>query len=185
MTAIAIITSTTRPGRKSLAVANWVKELADSHGNAEYTVVDIADFNLPVMDEPNPPAMQQYTRNHTKAWSAEISKYDGYIFVAAEYNHAATPALTNALSFLKNEFANKAAGFVSYGSVGGARAVENLRLIMAELQVATVRTGTYLSLFEDFENFTTFTPRDMHEATVKETLDQVVAWSGALSALRK
>jgi NAD(P)H-dependent FMN reductase len=105
-----------------------------------------------------PPALGQYSQPHTLRWAEKIASFDGYVFVTPEYNHSTSGALKNAIDFLYGEWNNKAAGFVSYGSVGGARAVEHLRLIMGELQVADVRAQVALSLFTDFENFSVFTP---------------------------
>ena len=102
-----------------------------------------------------------------------------------EYNHGTSGALKNAIDYLYREWNNKAAGFVSYGSVGGTRAVEQLRLVMGELQVADVRAQVTLSLFSDFENFSVFKPMPTHEKSVNVMLDQVIAWGGALKALRK
>jgi NAD(P)H-dependent FMN reductase len=185
MNRIAIIIGSTRPGRNGEAVARWVYEIASKRSDAEYELVDIAEFNLPLLDEPVPPSMGQYTKEHTKAWSAKIASFDGFVFVTPEYNHATSGALKNAIDFLYNEWTNKAAGFVGYGSVGGSRAVENLRLILSELQIAHVRNQVALSLFTDFENYSVFKPASHHEPLVNNMLDQVVAWSGALKPLRK
>jgi NAD(P)H-dependent FMN reductase len=184
MIKIAIIIGSTRPGRKADSVAKWVHEIAKKRGDAEYEIVDIKDYNLPLLDEPVPPSMGQYSQPHTKAWSAKIAAFDAYVFVTPEYNHSTSGALKNAIDYLYNEWNNKAAGFVGYGSSGGTRAVENLRLIMGELQVADVRGQVILSLFTDFENFTVFKPASMHEKSVNAMLDQVVAWGGALKTLR-
>jgi NAD(P)H-dependent FMN reductase len=184
MIKVAVIMGSTRPGRKAADVARWVHGIACKRSDATYELVDIQDFNLPLLDEPVPPLMGQYSKDHTKAWAAKIDQYDGFVFVTPEYNHGISGALKNAIDFLYKEWNNKAAGFVSYGSIGGARAVESLRLVMGELQVATVRAQVMLSLFTDFENFTTFKPAAMHEQEVNAMLDQVVAWSGALQALR-
>jgi NAD(P)H-dependent FMN reductase len=184
MIKVAIIIGSTRPGRKADSVANWVHEIAKKRGDAEYEIVDIKDYNLPLLDEPVPPSLGQYSQPHTKAWAARIASFDAFVFVTPEYNHATSGALKNAIDFLYREWNNKAAGFVGYGSAGGARAVENLRLIMGELQVADVRAQVMLSLFTDFENFTLFKPAAMHEASVKAMLDQLVAWGGALKTLR-
>ena len=147
--------------------------------------MDIKDFNLPLLDEPMPPSMGQYTHDHTKKWSAKIASFDAYVFVTPEYNHATCGALKNAIDFLYREWVNKAAGFIAYGGVSGARAVENLRLIMGELQVATVRAQVGLSMFTDFENFSVFKPAPMQEKAVNSMLDQVIAWGGALKTLRE
>jgi NAD(P)H-dependent FMN reductase len=185
MLKVAVIIGSTRPGRKAEAVARWVHGIATKRADAEFEVVDIQDFDLPLLDEPAPPSMGKYTRPHTRAWSAKIASFDAYVFVTPEYNHATSGALKNALDYLYREWNNKAAGFVGYGSVGGTRAVEQLRLVMGELQVADVRAQVALSLFTDFENFTTFKPAPMHEKSVNTMLDQVIAWGSALKTLRK
>lgn len=186
MTKIGIIIGSTRPGRNGEAVARWTYDIAKKRNDAEYELVDLADFNLPIYDEPIPPAMgQPYSKAHTKAWSEKIASFDGYVFVTPEYNHATSGALKNALDFLFLEWNNKAAGFVGYGSLGGSRAVENLRLILGELMIADVRAQVALSLRDDFENYSVFKPQPHQEATVGTMLDQVVAWSGALQTLRK
>jgi NAD(P)H-dependent FMN reductase len=185
MLRIAIIIGSTRPGRKAEAVGKWVYEIAQKRSHAEFELVDIKDFNLPLLDEPMPPIMGQYTQHHTKTWSAKIASFDAYVFVTPEYNHGTSGALKNAIDFLFAEWNNKAAGFVSYGGAGGARAVEQLRLVMAEVQIATVRNQVLLSMFTDFENFSVFKPAPQHEKSVNAMLDQVIAWGSALKALRK
>lgn len=181
---VAVILGSTRPGRIGEAVARWVHEIAARRSDAEYELVDIKDYNLPLLDEAVPPSRGQYSHQHTKLWSAKIDAFDAYVFVTPEYNHATSGALKNALDFLYREWNNKAAGFVGYGSAGGARAIENLRLIMGELQVADVRAQVILSLATDFENFSTFKPAARHEQAVGAMLDQLVAWGGALKTLR-
>lgn len=185
MLKIAIIIGSTRPGRKAEAVARWVHDIATKRSDAEFELVDIQDFNLPLLDEPVPPAMGQYSKPHTKAWAEKIGAFDGYVFVTPEYNHSTSGALKNAIDFLYREWNNKAAGFVGYGSAGGTRAVEQLRLIMGELQVADVRAQVALSLHSDFEHYTVFKPGAHHEKSVNTLLDQVIAWSGALRTLRQ
>ena len=184
MLKVGIITGSTRPNRKSLDVAKWVLEVAQKRGDAEYELVDIKDFELPLLDEPMPPSMGQYQHPHTKRWAAKIQSLDAFVFVSPEYNHGIPAALKNAIDFLFAEWRNKAAGFVSYGGASGARAVEHLRLVLAEVQVATVRAQVLLSLFHDFEHFTTFKPGASHEKSVATLLGQVVAWGGALKQLR-
>jgi NAD(P)H-dependent FMN reductase len=184
MIKIAIVIGSTRPGRKAEAVARWVHGIANRRNDAEFEIVDIQDFNLPLLDEAIPPSMGQYSKAHTKAWAAKVAAFDAYVFVTPEYNHGPSAALKNAIDYVYAEWNNKAAGFVSYGSAGGARAVEQLRLVMGELQVADVRAQVMLSLFTDFENFSTFKPAAMHEKSVNTLLDQVIAWGSALKTLR-
>jgi NAD(P)H-dependent FMN reductase len=185
MIKVAIIIGSTRPGRKAEAVARWFHDIAKTRTDAEFELVDIKDFNLPLLDEPAPPAMGKYTKPHTQAWAAKIDSFDAFVFVTPEYNHGPSGALKNAIDFLFREWNNKAAGFVSYGSSGGARAVEQLRLVMGELLVADVRKQVLLSLGTDFENFTVFKPAPRHEKSVHGMLDEVIAWGTALQSLRK
>src|SRR6187455_3735437 len=184
MLKIAIIIGSTRPGRNGEAVAKWVYEIAQKRSDADFELVDIKDFNLPLLDEPVPPSMGQYSKPHTKTWAAKIGSFDGYVFVTPEYNHGISGALKNAIDFLFAEWNNKAAGFVSYGGAGGARAVEQLRLVLAEVQIATVRNQVMLSLRDDFENYSVFKPREFHEKAVGQVFDQVIAWGSALRPLR-
>lgn len=184
MIKIAVVVGSTRPGRKADAVAKWVHGIAAARGDAEYEVVDVRDYGLPLLDEEIPPSMGRYRKPHTKAWAARIAPFDAFVFVTPEYNHGTSGALKNALDFLYAEWNNKAAGFVSYGSAGGTRAVEQLRLIMGELQVADVRAQVMLSLREDFKEFKTFAPRPHQADAVGPMLDQLVAWGAALKPLR-
>ena len=181
---VGIIIGSTRPGRKAEDVARWIHGIAQARGDARFELVDIKDYNLPLLDEPIPPSMNQYRHEHTKRWAAKIGALDAFIFVTPEYNHGISGALKNAIDFVYPEWNNKAAGFVGYGSAGGVRAVESLRLVMGELQVADVRAQVMLSLFTDFENMSTFKPADHHANSVKTMLDQVIAWGGALKRLR-
>ncbi|MUN41647.1 NADPH-dependent FMN reductase [Actinomadura litoris] len=185
MTRIGIVLGTTRPGRVGPQVANWVQRTAREHSGTEWETVDIADYDLPLFDEPRSPLMGDYEHPHTRKWSAKIAEFDGFVFVTPEYNRSIPSALKNAIDYLYAEWTNKAAGFVAYGSnVGGARAAEHLRLIAAGLHIATVRTQLNLSLISDFESFTTFVPTDRHTATLHQMLTEVIAWSGALAPLR-
>src|ERR1700686_4288937 len=127
MLKVGIIVGSTRPGRKAAAVAKWVHDLLKSRKDAEFEIIDIEDYKLPLLDEPVPPSMHQYSKTHTKTRSAKIDSLEAFIFVTPEYNHTVSAALKNAIDFLFHEWNNKAAGFVGSGSVGGARAVECLR----------------------------------------------------------
>ncbi len=185
MIKIGIIVGSTRPGRKADGVARWVLEQAKKRGDAQYEIVDIEDFKLPLLDEPVPPSMGKYSKPHTLAWAQKVASFDAYVFVTPEYNHAPSAALKNAIDYVYAEWNNKAAGFVSYGaSASGGRAVEHLRLIMAELQIADVRAQVMLSLYNDFESFTTFKPNPIHETSLSTMLDQLVAWGTAMKTMR-
>ncbi|MFE0554912.1 NADPH-dependent FMN reductase [Paenibacillus sp. NPDC058910] len=174
---IGIILGSTRQGRLSPQVGEWVKRIADERGDANYEIVDIADYKLPLLGEAD--ATEQAT-----AWNNKLNTLDGFVFIVQEYNHSISASLKNALDFAREPWNNKAAGIVSYGSVGGARAAEHLRGILGELSVADVRVHPALSLFTDFENGSVFKPADLHLVNLNGMLDQVLAWSGALKTLR-
>jgi NAD(P)H-dependent FMN reductase len=175
---IGIILGSTREGRLSPQVGEWVKSLSDKRGDANYEIVDIKDFDLPFLGttDGSEPGIAK--------WNEKIGSLDGFIFIVQEYNHSITGALKNALDMAREAWFNKAAGIVSYGSVGGARAAEHLRGILSEQSIAHVRTHPALSLFTDFENAQTFKPAEMHEGTVNEMLGQLVSWANALKTVR-
>src|SRR5450432_3974535 len=185
MLKIAIIVGNTRPGRKGETVAKWAYEIARKRKDTNFALLDLATFELPILDEPMPAASGSYSHPHTTTWSAAIASFDGYVFVTPEYNHGTSGALKNAIDFLYHEWTDKAAGFIGYGYAMGARAIENLRLVMASLQVATVRPQVGLSLAADFEHGTVFKPTETQEKNLNTLLDHVIAWSGALKVLRR
>ncbi|MGP8001849.1 MAG: NADPH-dependent FMN reductase [Streptosporangiaceae bacterium] len=185
MTRIGIILGSTRPNRNGEQVARWVYDIASRRSDAEFELVDLRDYPLPHLDEPLPPSMGQYQNEHTRQWADKIASFDGFVIVTPEYNHSTSGVLKNAIDYLYAEWNNKAVGFVSYGSVGGARAAEQLRLIAGELQMADVRQQVALSLLTEFENFSVFKPGDYNRAALDTLLDQVIAWSAALAPLRQ
>src|SRR6476619_1316002 len=149
---IAVILGSTRPGRRGEQVARWVVAQATHRSDATFELVDLLDHPLPHLDEPLPPNMGQYQNPHTQDWAATIARFDGFVFVTPEYNHSTSGVLKNAIDYLYPEWSNKAAGFVSYGALGGTRAIEHLRAILSELQVAHVRQQLSFSLLNDFRN---------------------------------
>jgi NAD(P)H-dependent FMN reductase len=185
MSRIGIILGSTRPNRNGEQVARWVLEIAARRDDAEFELVDLRDYPLPHLDEPLPPSMGQYQNEHTKQWADKIASFDGFVFVTPEYNHSTSGVLKNAIDYLFAEWNNKAAGIVSYGGVGGARAAEHLRLVLGELQIADVRQQVALSLLTEFENFSVFKPGAYNHAALDTMLDQVIAWSNALAPLRQ
>jgi NAD(P)H-dependent FMN reductase len=181
---IAIILGSTRPGRNGKAVADWVVEKASARTGADYELIDLLDYPLPHLDEALPPSMGAYAGEHTKAWAAKIAAYDGFIFVTPEYNHSTSGVLKNAIDYLYGEWNNKVAAFVSYGALGGARAIEHLRGISSELQMAHVRQQLSFSMFTDFENFSVFAPGPQHDDAATLLFDQLESWTGALKSVR-
>jgi NAD(P)H-dependent FMN reductase len=185
MIKVGIIVGSTRPGRHADSVARWVYEKARKRTDAQFEIVDIKDYNLPMLNEPIPPSQGKYSQAHTREWARKVASFDAYLFVTAEYNHTLPAALKNALDFVYAEWNNKAAGIVAYGaSASGSRAAEHLRQVLGELQVADVRAQVLLSLYTDFENFAAFKPNPVHEANLAAMLDQVVAWGEALKGVR-
>lgn len=174
---IGIILGSSRPGRVSPQVGEWVKQIADKRGDANFEIVDVADYNLPFYGDIS--GEQQVID-----WKEKMNSLDGYVFITAEYNHSITGVLKNALDSARDEWYDKAAGIVSYGSSGGVRAAEHLRGILAELRIADVRTQPALSIFTDFENFNLFKPASLHEKQVNDMLDQVISWTSALKSVR-
>jgi NAD(P)H-dependent FMN reductase len=178
MLKIGIILGSTRQGRVSPQVGEWVKGIADQRTDAEFEIVDIADYQLPFL------GTTDGTEPGIAAWNEKLASLDGFVFVVQEYNHSITGALKNAIDFAREAWYNKAAGIVSYGSTGGARAAEHLRGILAEVKVADVRTHPTLSLFTDFENMSEFKPQELHLDNVTSMLEEVVTWSTALKTIR-
>ncbi len=174
---IGIILGSTREGRVSPQVGKWIKEIADKRNDANYEIVDIKDFKLPLLGESN-------DQTGVMKWNEKLNQLDGFVFIVSEYNHSISGALKNALDSARDAWNNKSAGIVSYGSTGGARAAEHLRGILGELQVADVRTHPTLSLFVDFENFSVFKPQALHLDNVNLMLDQVNNWAKALKTVR-
>lgn len=182
---IAIILGSTRPNRNGKAVADWVVAQTAGRTAARYTLVDLVDFPLPHLDEPIPPSLGNYVGEHTKAWADTIASYDGFVFVTPEYNHSTSGVLKNAIDYLYAEWNNKTAGFVSYGSVSGARAVEHLRGVMSEVQVAHVRQSVGFSIAHDFEDYSRFTPNPRAGDQLDIMLDQLESWTAALKGVRE
>ncbi|WP_228001085.1 NADPH-dependent FMN reductase [Nocardia australiensis] len=184
MTKIGIILGSTRPNRKGPQVAQWVMDTASQRGDAEFELIDLRDHPLPHLDEPMPPMFGPSVHAHTRAWAERIAPCDGFVVVTPEYNGGVPGVLKNAIDHLCREWTDKAVGFVSYGVSGGARAVTQLRVVCGTLGMADVSPPVEVSLLTDFENHTTFTPRDHHVAALNKTLDQLIAWSAALAPLR-
>ncbi|NUR03741.1 MAG: NAD(P)H-dependent oxidoreductase [Streptomyces sp.] len=184
MVRIGIILGSTRPHRNSEQVARWVRETASRHEGATFDLVDLRDFPLPHFDEQYPPVFGKYENEHTKQWANTIASFDGFIIVTPEYNHSIPGVLKNAIDYLFAEWTNKAVGFVSYGGSGGARAVEHLRTIAGNLEMADVRQQVTLNLMTEFEDFTVFKPGDYNLEALETMIGQVVSWSAALLPLR-
>jgi len=192
---VGIVVGSTRPGRRAAAVAEWVERVTRRHpefaaGSASVAMVDLAEQSLPLLDEPAPAMFGNYLHSHTRRWSELISSFDALVIVTPEYNHSVPAALKNAIDFLYAEWNDKAVGLVGFGVQGGTRAVDHLRLVLAEVRAVVVPTQISLSVFTEFD-FTGFDladptaagvlrPGDGQESTVTTMIDEVLAWSKAM-----
>jgi NAD(P)H-dependent FMN reductase len=180
---IAIIVGSTRPGRNGAAVAAWIHQQAAGRAAATYELVDLEDAGLPLLDEAVPALAGRYAHQHTKDWAATVARFDGFVLVTPEYNHSTSPALLNALDYVYGEWNNKAVGFVSYGTSYGVRAVEHLRGVVGELQMADIRNQVRFALPGDFPD-RVFTPAPQHASQTLDLFDQLELWAGALRTVR-
>lgn len=142
---IAIVVGSTRAARFADAPTQWIAKIAKTHADIDVEIVDLRDWPLPFFDEVASSAWAPSQNEVAQRWQKKIAEFDGFIFTAAEYNHAPTGVLKNAIDYAANEWNKKPAGFVGYGSVGGARAVEQLRLIAVELQMAPVKSAVHIA----------------------------------------
>jgi NAD(P)H-dependent FMN reductase len=146
-----IIIASTRPGRVGLPVAQWFHERGLAFGGFDIDVVDLAELNLPFMDEPRHPRLRQYTHQHTKAWSARVDAADAFVFVMPEYNYGFNAPLKNAIDYLHHEWAYKPAGFVSYGGVAaGTRAVQMFKSVVSTLRMFPVVEAVAIPFVQQF-----------------------------------
>lgn len=188
MTKIGIVTGSIRDTRINLGVAEWIKSFADKKelSGVEFEILDIKETGLTNFKEDFPPLMlEEYPSEKQSQWSKKVSAMDGFIFVTPEYNNNISSALKDHLDYLGIEWHHKAAAIVSYGSTLGIASAFALRATLANLKVAVVEPQGAFSLFNDFENMTTFKPLEVHNKRIGEMIDDVVAWSTALKSVRK
>ena len=181
---LKIIIGSTRPGRVGPTVATWVADTAKAHGGFDAELVDLAEFNLPLLDEPNHPAMQDYQHDHTKAWSAKIADADAFVFVTPEYDSFPPASLVNALQALSLEWAHKVAGTVSYGGVsGGLRASQELRTLMGNGNMMALPQVVPVPFFPNQIENDSFKPNDQMNSGLGGLLDELQKWATALKPL--
>ena len=148
---LAIVIGSTRPGRVGPKFAEWFRERAAAHGSFDVELIDLAEVNLPLFDEPKQPRLHQYVHQHTIAWSLMVTRVDAFVFVTPEYNFGYNAALKNAIDYLSTEWADKAAGFVSYGGVAaGTRAVQQLKQVLTALKMIPVAESVNIPFFSQF-----------------------------------
>lgn len=183
---IKILAGSTRPGRFNIQPATWIYELAKGHGGCSVELVDLQEVALPFLDEKAPPSQKQYGKEHTILWSKTIDEADGFIFVTPEYNHSYSPALKNAIDFLYIEWNFKPVCFVSYGSTaGGARAVEHLRSIAAELKMYDLREQILLpNYWEHLDSEGKYKFDDRQKKAASELLNSLIFWAERMKEAR-
>lgn len=183
---LSIIIASTRPGRVGPSVARWFHTAAEAHGGFATTLIDLAEVGLPFMDEPHHPRLKRYEKEHTRAWSRTVAAADAFVFVTPEYNHGPAPTLLNALDLVFGEWAYKPAAFVSYGGIsGGIRAVQALKPVLVALKVMPIPEGVVVPMVaQQLDDKGVFAPNETQAGAVKQTLDELLRWTGALKPLR-
>jgi NAD(P)H-dependent FMN reductase len=184
---LQIIIASTRPGRVGPSVASWIHERAIAHGGFDVELVDLAEVNLPMFDEPKHPRFGQYVHQHTKDWSATIKRADAFIFVIPEYNYGFNAAIKNAIDYLNAEWQHKPVGFVSYGGVAaGTRAVQMLKQVVTTLKMVPMFDAVNIPFVQQFlDEDRKLQPNDIMETAATAMLDELVRWTGSLRTLRE
>lgn len=185
---IAIILATTRQGRFGDKPAQWIHDIATRRDDLAFELVDLRDYPLPLFDEPRSPAYGASDRPEAKRWQAKLAEFDGYLFVTAEYNHSIPASLKNALDYAYGEWNRKPAAFLGYGPIGAARAVEQLRLMTVELQMAPTRTAVHIGM-EPYlavaQGKNTLAAFEHLNKSAEATLDELAWWTRALKTARE
>jgi NAD(P)H-dependent FMN reductase len=178
--------ASTRPARVGPGIGKWFHEFALKHGKFDAHLVDLADFNLPVLDEPNHPSRRAYTQEHTKKWSTSVSQADAFVFVTPEYNYGPPPSLLNALDFLFWEWQYKAVGLVGYGGIsGGGRSTHAIKPTVATLKMMPIPENVWLpNVFQQLKDGV-FTPNEFNEQGAAALLNELIKWTEALAPLRE
>jgi NAD(P)H-dependent FMN reductase len=182
---LMIVIASTRPVRVGLPVGEWFHGYAADDGRFTLDLADLAEINLPLMDEPQHPRLHQYTHQHTKDWSARVEAADAFVFITPEYNHGMTAPLKNAIDYLSQEWRYKPVGFVSYGGVsGGIRAVQMLKQVVSILRMVPIADSLPIPFVQQFVQDGHFNPTDIHETAAAAILEELERLAIALRPLR-
>lgn len=187
MPTLHVVVASTRKGRKGPLVADWFMKHAREHGKFDIELVDLAEVNLPIFDEPHHPRLQKYENEHTKAWSKTVKRADAFIFVTPEYDYSAPSSLMNAIQFLVKEWAYKPVGFVSYGGVaGGTRGVQMTKQTVTTLRMMPIPEAVAIPFFANHidKETGTFDPGEVQVKASRVMLDELLRWTNALKPLR-
>ncbi|MDN5275874.1 MAG: NADPH-dependent reductase [Candidatus Saccharibacteria bacterium] len=182
---LEIIIASTRPGRRGLPVAEWFADVAKGFQGFEVSISDLAKINLPLLDEPNEPNLQQYTKEHTKAWAEKINAADAFVFVMPEYNHNAPASLINALDYLYKEWNYKPVGFVSYGGIsGGMRSVQSIKPLVTSLKMMPVYEAVNIINVKTLLDDEVFQATEQQVKSANTLLTELQRWATALKTMR-
>lgn len=181
---IGIIVGSVREGRISLPIARWVKAQIDLRDEFAAHLLDLAEWQLPLFAEPNPPATGRYTGEKQRSWAATIGPLDGYILVAPEYNHGMSGALKNALDTVYAEWGRKPVAFVAHGGMGGARSVEQLREVTAAMEMAPLSGALHLQGAHKLREGDRFNAGDDENRRLGRLFDELDWWGRALRTAR-
>jgi NAD(P)H-dependent FMN reductase len=183
---LQIIIASTRPGRVGPSVAEWFRDRAVKHGGFDVELIDLAEVNLPLFDEPKHPRFGEYVHQHTKDWSATIRRGDAYVFVVPEYNYGFNAAIKNAIDYLNQEWQYKPLGFVSYGGVAaGTRAVQMLKQVVSALKMVTMADSVNIPFVQQFlDEQRVLQPNEIMESAATALLDELARWTSAVGPLR-
>eukprot|EP00762_Andalucia_godoyi_P003967 ANDGO_05703.mRNA.1 NAD(P)H-dependent FMN reductase C4B3.06c len=183
---LTIIIASTRPGRVGLPVGKWFIDYATKNGKFNVQVADLAEVNLPFLDEPNHPSLKKYTKEHTKAWARTVDRSDAFVFVVPEYNFCAPATLINALDYLYGEWNYKAAGFVSYGGMsGGIRSVQDVKTLLTSLKIVPIMEAVAIPNVFPMVQEDLFTPLPIHEKSADVMINELLKWTTALKTIRQ
>ena len=184
---LQVIICSTRPGRVGPSVAHWFNEFAQRHGKFESSLVDLADFHLPLYDEAHHPVQRNYEKEHTRKWSECVTQADAYVFVLPEYNYGPPPSFVNALNYVYKEWNHKACGFVSYGGVsGGLRAVQLAKQLVTTLKIMPMVEGVAIPMVANLLNQDKrFQPNELIVNASQTMLDELYRWASALKPMRQ
>jgi NAD(P)H-dependent FMN reductase len=182
---LKIITASTRPGRRGIAVSRWVLDFLKHHPDFTTEHLDLAEINLPFMDEPHHPRLQQYTKEHTKEWSRKISEADAFVMVMPEYNHGFIAPLKNAIDFLHYEWTYKAVGLVSYGGISaGTRAVQMVKPVLSVLKMLPLTESVNIPFFESHIKEGVFVSSEMLNKNLSGMLSEIIKVDQGLRLIR-
>lgn len=183
---LKILVASTRPNRAGLPIGQWIESEAKAHGGFEVDLVDLAEVNLPFMNEPHHPRLRQYTHQHTLDWSARIDEADAFVFVMPEYNYGYNAELKNAIDYLHQEWCYKPVGLVSYGGVSaGTRAAQMIKQVLSSLRMTPVSDAVAIPFFFQFLDGGTLTPNEAMTGTARSMLDELEKMSEVLRPLRE